>query len=104
MFKNFSKQKTFTHKFLEIFIIHKPSLRSREVPQKNSGSVGSAVLTFIVYKQTNSQAKFIYTMNSLQILQRESQLDWRDLSTDLHGNNHSNLLIIYVNLSTWKQS
>ena len=44
--------------------MHKPSLWSCEVPQKNLGPIGLAVLTFIGYKQTNRQtdrqAKFIY--------------------------------------------
>ena len=38
----------------EILIIHKPSLGSLDVPQKNVGPIGSAVLTFIGYK-TNKQ-------------------------------------------------
>ena len=41
-------------------MIHKPSLGSLDVPQKNLGPIGSAVLTFIEYKQTPRQAKFIY--------------------------------------------
>ena len=44
---------------LENLIIHKPSLGSREVPQK-LGLVGTAVLTFIGYKQTNSQTSKVY--------------------------------------------
>jgi len=36
-------------------IIHKPSLGSLDVPQKNLGPIGSAVLTFIGYKQTDRQ-------------------------------------------------
>ena len=48
--------------FFEILIIHKPSLGSREIPQK----IGpDRVSRFDVYwiqtdKQTNKQAKFIY--------------------------------------------
>ena len=38
-----------------MLIIHKPSLWSRDVPQKNVGPIGSAVLTFIGYKQTYKQ-------------------------------------------------
>ena len=37
----------------EILIIHKPSLF------QNLGPIGSAVLTFIGYKQTNRQANYI---------------------------------------------
>ena len=33
-FKKFYKIKTFKHNFFEILIIHRPSLRSREVPHK----------------------------------------------------------------------
>ena len=44
--------------------MHKPSLGSCEVPQKYLGPIGSAVLTFIGYKQTDTQterqAKYIY--------------------------------------------
>ena len=36
-------------------IIHKPSLGSLDVPQKNLGPIGSAGLTFIGYKQTDKQ-------------------------------------------------
>jgi len=39
-------------------IIHKPSLGSSEVPQKNLGRIGSAVLTFIGYKHTDMQKCF----------------------------------------------
>ena len=57
---------------LIIQIIHKPSLWSREVPQKNMGPIGSAVLTFTGYKQTDRyqdrQAKFIYRSLKLQVL------------------------------------
>ena len=52
----------------EILIIHKPSLGSLDVSTKNLGPIGSAVLKFIGYKQTDRhtdrqtdrQAKFIY--------------------------------------------
>ena len=37
----------------EILIFHKPSLGSLDVPQKIVGPIGSAVLTFIGYKQTD---------------------------------------------------
>ena len=44
--------------------MHKPSLWSCEVPQKNLGPIGLAVLTFIGYKQINKhpnrQAKYMY--------------------------------------------
>ena len=50
----------FWRQIFENLIIHKPSLGSREIPQKNLGPIGSAVLTFIGYKQTDRQAKFIY--------------------------------------------
>ena len=46
--------KTFKTHFLKIVIIHKPFLWLRDVP------IGSAVLTFIGYKQTPRQAKFRY--------------------------------------------
>ena len=36
-------------------IIHKPSVGSREVPQKNLGPIGSVVLTVIGYKQTDRE-------------------------------------------------
>ena len=36
-------------------MIHKPSLESLDVPQKILGLIGSVVLTFIGYKQTNRQ-------------------------------------------------
>ena len=60
--------KNFETQIFKILIIHKPSLWSHDVPQKNLGPIGSAVLTFIGYKQTNKQtnrqtdrqAKFIY--------------------------------------------
>ena len=39
----------------EILIIHKPSLESCEIPHKNGGRIGSAILTFIRYKQTGRQ-------------------------------------------------
>ena len=38
-------------------MIHKPSLGSREVQHKNLGPIGSAVLMFIGYKQTDRQTK-----------------------------------------------
>jgi len=43
----------------KILIIHKPSLWARDVPQ-NLGPIGSAVLNFIGYKQTNRQTSQIY--------------------------------------------
>ena len=62
-FNFFTKLKPLNHIFF-ILIMHKDSLWSRDVPQKNLGPIGSAVLKFIGYKQTNRQtdrqAKFIY--------------------------------------------
>ena len=52
----FIKLKTFKTHFLKNFIIYKPSLWC---PTKNLGPIGSVVLTFIEYKQTDRQAKFI---------------------------------------------
>ena len=53
-FRRFKKNKfSGILKFLQI--IHTPSLGKREVPQKNLGPIGSAVLTFIGYKQTDKQ-------------------------------------------------
>ena len=66
-FKTFYKNKlNFLTRIFRILIFHKPSLGSREIPQTNVGPIGSAVLTFIGYKQTQTnkqtdkQAKFIY--------------------------------------------
>ena len=53
-----NKNKLLNTNFLT-FIIHKPSLGSREIPQKILSPIGLAVLTFIAYKQTDRQAKFI---------------------------------------------
>ena len=52
---DFQKSNFVRSKFLKNSIIHKPSLGSLEVPQKNVGRIGLAVLTFIGYKQTNKQ-------------------------------------------------
>ena len=72
-------------------MIHKPSLGSLDVPQKNLGPIGSAVLTFIGYKQTNRQtnrqAKFIYRWIFYLInftktkIQGEFRVSWLDLVT-----------------------
>ena len=37
-------------------------------PTKKMGPIGSAVLTFIVYKQTDRQAKFIYRFMETKII------------------------------------
>jgi len=58
IFKNlnfFTKLKTFKTHFLKNFIIHKLSLWSLDVPQKKLGPIVSAILTFIGYKQTDTQ-------------------------------------------------
>ena len=49
-FDFFTKLKTFKTHFLKVFIIHKPSMGSREIPQKKLGLMGSAVLAFIGYQ------------------------------------------------------
>ena len=56
-FQNLIKLEYCMRLIFEILIIHKPS---REIPTKNLGPIGSSVFTFIGYKQTNGQAKFIY--------------------------------------------
>ena len=52
-------------------MIHKPSLESLDVPKKNLGPIGSAVLTFIGYKQTDKQTdrqtSQIYISRDLEI-------------------------------------
>ena len=40
-------------------MIHKPSRESLDVPQKNLGPIGSAVLTFIGYRQTEKPNLYI---------------------------------------------
>ena len=59
--KFFTKLKTFKAHFFKIFIIHTPSLWSRDVPQKNWAR---SVQPFIGYKktkkQTNRQTSQIY--------------------------------------------
>jgi len=57
IFKNFQKSKSVRSKFFENSIIYKPSLRSREVPQK---IWACSVQPFFLYKQTDRQAKYIY--------------------------------------------
>ena len=57
-FKFFYKIKNLHNTFF-IFIIHKPSLWSHDVPQKNFGPIGSVVLTFIGYKQIDKPNLYI---------------------------------------------
>ena len=54
--KNFADS---TKKNFVDFLNFKPSLGSREIPQKNVGQIGSVVLTILGCKQTDRQAKFI---------------------------------------------
>ena len=65
-FKKFNEGRILMKTIFKISIIHKPSLGSLDLSQKNLGPIGSAVLTFIGYKQTdrqtNRQAKFIYRL------------------------------------------
>ena len=46
-----------------ILTIHKPSLGSCEVPQKEFGWIGSADLTFIGHKQTDKHSIYIYSFS-----------------------------------------
>ena len=45
--------------------IHKPALRSCEVPQKKLGPISSAVLTFVGYKRTNRQTSKVYKIEMI---------------------------------------
>ena len=54
IFKIFKIEFCYRQNF-ENSIVHKPSLGSCEVPQKNVGPIGLAILTFIGFKQTNKQ-------------------------------------------------
>ena len=62
-FQNFLKIEFCYKQIFENSIIHNPSVGSREVPSKNLGPIGSAVLAFLGYKQTDKQtpkqAKYI---------------------------------------------
>ena len=60
LFKNLMKIEFWCRQIFKILIIHKPSLWSRDVPQNILGPIGSAVLTFIGYKQTDKQTSQIY--------------------------------------------
>ena len=60
IFKNLMKIEFWWRHIFEILIIHKPSLWSREVPQK---IWARSVQPFIGYKQTDRQAKFIYRLH-----------------------------------------
>ena len=81
-FSKFSKIEFWWRQIFENLIIHKSSLGSREIPQKNLGPIGSAVLTFIGYKQTDRQTN--------------KQTDKPNLYIDVE------ILFLDIKLSCWK--